>query len=65
VADAAGEPVGLALACGTCQRKVVLSYTPGPRSLATTFFCPYCHKVNRLDVPGSIRGVTKAHDERF
>ena len=51
------------LSCGTCQRNVALWYVPGPRPIATTFFCPYCHKVNRLDLLGQIRGVTKAHVE--
>lgn len=59
------SPVSLALVCGTCGRDVSLSYTPGPKSNPTMYFCPYCHKVNRLEIPGQIRGVTKAHNEKF
>ena len=59
------DPVSVALSCGACQRDLALSYTPGPRPTATTYFCPYCHKVNRLELPGQIRGVTKAHNETF
>ena len=55
----------LALSCSNCQRNVTLSYAPGPRETATTWFCPYCHRVNRLDVKGEIRGVSKAHNEKF
>ena len=59
------SPVSLPHACGVCQRRVTLSYTPGPRPTAATYFCPYCHKVNRLELQGEIRGITKAHDETF
>jgi len=59
------EPGLLPLTCGTCLRAVTLSYMPGPRPIAAVYFCPYCHKSNRLEVPGQIRGVTKAQDETF
>lgn len=63
MADQKPAPRSMPLSCGTCQRHVALSYVPGPRPIATTFFCPYCHKVNRLDLLGQIRGITKAHVE--
>ena len=59
------HPRSISLQCGTCLRGVTLSYAPGSRMTATMFFCPYCHKANRLEVQGAIRGVVKAHDERF
>ena len=58
-------PLSLPLTCATCQRNLVVSYVPGPRPIAATYFCPYCHKVNRLELQGQIRGVTKAHQETF
>jgi hypothetical protein len=65
VADPTPAPQSIPLKCGTCLRDVTLSYAPGPRMTPTMYFCPYCHKANRLEVQGEIRGVAKAHDERF
>lgn len=59
------EPLSIPLSCGTCLRNLALSYVPGPQPIAATYFCPYCHKVNRLELLGQIRGVAKAHKETF
>jgi hypothetical protein len=65
VADPTPAALTLALQCANCTRNVLLSYSPGTQATATTYFCPYCHRVNRLEVPGAIRGVTRAQNEKF
>lgn len=65
VSQPSPEPVSFPVQCGNCGRAVTLDYVPGQRSVPVVYFCPYCHKPARLELPGQLRGVSKAENERF